>query len=137
MDPQGNKILTEQEVLQGYVDVAVETLDGRQLKLRMTAVPWRERFALGAEFLRTGNTLLLADACMAKDADIIMSQLTIDSLGKVQRYGVALVLGEGLQKKMEQIGEQLLGTPTPSSSGPSSEPKPEGTVTPPPGPPAS
>lgn len=104
------KILTAEDVLSGGKDITVNTRDGREITIRLTAVDWRRARSLVAEFVTNKDSMVFAIAALPPDqaTDAFLNTLTPDSIGKIEAHGIALCLGEEVQKKMQGFGQEML-----------------------------
>ena len=104
------QLLTTENLEKGFVDVTVERLDGRPLKVRMNAPGWRRRRELILEFQRTLDAFVFLRECLKdeKKPEALLDQLIPDSVAQLENYAVALVCGESYQKKMAAAGREVM-----------------------------
>jgi hypothetical protein len=121
------KLLTKQNLDEGFVIVPVKLLSGETLELRLMAPTWRKRRELILRFQQELDTFVFMAGCLEETLgsraalETLLNKLDPDSLARAESYAVAMVLGEEYQKKMAAAGKELLEK-LETSTSPGSEP---------------
>lgn len=109
------RLLTKQNLDEGFVEIPVEFIHGDSATIRITAPNWRKRRELILAFQKVLDTSIFMQECLAPalsgasdQVERFLDRLTPESLARVENYSVAITLGEQYQKKMQEVGTELL-----------------------------
>lgn len=109
------RLLTKQNLDEGFVEIPVEFLTGDSGTIKLTAPAWRKRRELILNFQQALDTFIFVNECLrpcfggaTDQVERFLNQLTPDALARVEMYAVALTLGENYQKKMQEAGKELI-----------------------------